>query len=147
MRFSVRACRKQIPGKRISEPPRIDFPDSLYTLAQSGPAGESVCFQGRRDREADGFFRPAAVRDNQMRGQGIQLSVRQFHTGVERLEVDGNICPVQAVLPLSAQVSAQRFCGQSSLQGPGAADFVFDIITITARETTVNKGYLRGQHH
>ena len=70
---------------------RVDLLHLLHDLEEPGAAGDAVSLQGRGDGKADGLFRPALIRDDQVRGQGIQFPADALHGGVEGLQVDGDI--------------------------------------------------------
>ena len=88
----VRRPAAETPPRRAPAPLGVDPPDRLHHLEEAGAAGDPVRLERRRDRQADGLLRAARVRHHQMRVQGVKTPVHALHGGVERLQVDGDVC-------------------------------------------------------
>ncbi len=69
----------------------VDHPDFLHHFKQSRTAGNSVCLQGRRYSQTDGFLCAAGIGDDKVRAQRIQSPVHAFGRSVEGLQIDGNV--------------------------------------------------------
>lgn len=72
----------------------IDLPGPFHHFKKPGPSGDSMGLEGGGYSQADGLLGPALVRHHQVGGEGVKLPLHTLDRGVERLQVDCNICPV-----------------------------------------------------
>ena len=70
----------------------VHLSHTLHHLEQTGASPDAVLFQRGCHRQTDGLLRAALVGHYQVGGQGVETPLDALHRGVERLEVDGDIC-------------------------------------------------------
>ena len=77
----------------VAKPLRIDLLNTLKHFKKPRPAGNAICFQGRRNSQTDRFLRPAFIRNHQIGGQRIELALNAFDRSIKAFQVDRNISP------------------------------------------------------
>ena len=75
----------------VPQPFRVDFLDLLDDLKQSRASGDTLRFQGRRNRQTYGFLRPAHIRNDQICGERIEFPVSAFAGGIVGFQIYRNI--------------------------------------------------------
>ena len=103
-------CRKlrraaRFPGERMARrggaARGVDLPHCLHDLEKPGAARNAVGLERRRHRKADRLFRAGRVRHNKIRRHRVKTALHALHRGIERLEIDGKICPLSHGAPPS----------------------------------------------
>ena len=103
-------CRKlrraaRFPGERMARrggaARGVDLPHRLHDLKKPGAARNAVGLERRRHRKADRLFRAGRVRHNKIRRHRVKTALHALHRGIERLEIDGKICPLSHGAPPS----------------------------------------------
>ena len=77
--------------RRIVPSSCICFPHPLFHFKKPSPPGNAIGFQGRCNRQAYGFVRPAFVCHHQVGIHGVQPPLPAFHRSIEAFQVNGNI--------------------------------------------------------
>ena len=84
----------QLIARGIAPPLGVDLPHALHYLEQPRTTADTIGLERRRYCQADGFLRSAGVGHHQIGSQWVEAPLHALYRGVERLEVDGNICAV-----------------------------------------------------
>ena len=71
----------------------VHLPHPLYHLEQPCPTSDAILLQRGGYGQADGLLGAAFVSHYQVGSQWVKPTLHTLHRGVERLEVDGYVCP------------------------------------------------------
>ena len=71
------------------EPLRVDLFDLPHDLKEPRSAWNAVGFEGRGDRQADGFLRPGSICHDQVGGQRIEMPGGALGACIIRLQING----------------------------------------------------------
>ena len=72
----------------------VHLPHPLHHLEQTRTSRQPVLLQRRGHRQADGLLRAAGISHYQIGSQRVKTTLDTLHRGVERLEVDSDVCAV-----------------------------------------------------
>ena len=80
----------ELPSWSVPPPLGVHLRHPLYYLEQPCAAGDAIGFQGRCDRQTDGFLCPALVRHHKIGGQGVQAALNALDGSVKTSEIKLN---------------------------------------------------------
>ena len=73
----------------VAEPLCVDLFNLLYDFKEPRSAGNAVGFEGRGDRQTDGFLCPRSVCHDQVGGQWIKMTGGALGACVIGLQING----------------------------------------------------------